>query len=98
MFDFDLYTQVSDSGPHGPLVSHEMSWMRSGTYLSQFLRVYYLLILFPSEENNTRIHCHQTIYWKETKLLFDLCPRGDRSSCSNWEQRLTHFPFSLITR
>ena len=42
---FDLFTQVSGSGPLGPLVLccpflYEMSWMRSGTELSQFPRIF----------------------------------------------------------
>ena len=45
MYDFGLYTQVSDSGPHGPLVFYSYSIL---LYLYSLSFHFIVHVLFPS--------------------------------------------------
>ena len=53
MFDFGLYTQVSDSGPHGPLVEclyNKVPWLIGITLNSVALRMAKTLLSFGRSE------------------------------------------------
>ena len=50
MFDFGLYTQVSDSGPHGPLVDNVLlKFQISVSEICQYLLWEKLLLLFQQK-------------------------------------------------
>ena len=60
MFDCDLYTQVSDSGPNGPLVTFTIQCINSfckGTKIPEFANSVELGEVAHYEQPHQAIHC-----------------------------------------